>query len=298
MYGAASPRHPLFMSEHTTHTQSIKRLERSSSDRIVAGVAGGLGRYFDLNPNFFRLGFVVLTLLGGAGILVYLAALLVVPEEGKEHSIAAEAIAGRRERPWPLIGLGLAGVALAVLLSRATIWPSAGIGWVLVLLAGLYILRSSRRTDARPHRLLRWLAALTVAVVVAIAVAAGVTAAWFDVSLGDGVGSRVVAPTSAADLKPTYELGIGDLRVDLSNVGPVISETHVLAKVGIGELRIVVPRGVSVSANATAKAGEVYVLGRHDDGRHAKATTGTSSGELVIEARVGAGRIDIVRAES
>ena len=71
------------MSEHITHTASIKRLERSSSDRMVSGVAGGLGRYFDLNPGVFRLGFVVLTLLGGAGILVYLTAVLVMPERGR-----------------------------------------------------------------------------------------------------------------------------------------------------------------------------------------------------------------------
>ena len=43
------------MSEHITHTPSIKRLERSSSDRMIAGVSGGLGRYFDLNPGVFRL---------------------------------------------------------------------------------------------------------------------------------------------------------------------------------------------------------------------------------------------------
>src|ERR671931_672602 len=109
MYGGAPPRHPPAMSEHTTHPQGIKRLERSRSHRMVAGVAGGLGEYFDLNPAFFRLGFVVLTLLGGAGILVYLAALLVMPDEGKETSIAEAAIAGRRERPWPFIRLALAG---------------------------------------------------------------------------------------------------------------------------------------------------------------------------------------------
>ncbi len=145
MYTAVSLRHPRGMSEHITHTQSSKRLERSSSSRVIAGVSGGLGRYFDLNPTFFRVGFVVLTLLGGAGILIYLAAVLVVPDEGKEQSIAEEALAHRRERPWPLVGLGLAGVALAVLLSQATIWPAAGFGWVLVLLAGLAILWSSRR---------------------------------------------------------------------------------------------------------------------------------------------------------
>ena len=284
------------MSEQTTHTPSIKRLERSRSHRILGGVAGGLGEYFDLNPAFFRLGFVVLTLLGGAGILVYLAALLVIPDEGREDSIAAAAVEGRRERPWPFIGLGLAGVALAVLLTRATIWPSAGIGWVLILLAGLFIIRSSTRENKRPHRLLLWLVGVLVALVVAAAAAAAGTAAWFDVSLGDGVGSRNVAPQSAADLKPTYELGIGDLRLDLSDIGPVTAQTHVLAKVGLGELRIVVPRDLSVTATASAKAGDVYVFGRHDDGRHAKATAG-SDGKLTIDAKVGAGRIDIVRSD-
>jgi phage shock protein PspC (stress-responsive transcriptional regulator) len=296
MVAGAAPRHSRDMSEHTTHTQSIKRLERSSSDRIIAGVAGGLGRYFDLNPAFFRLGFVVLTLLGGAGILVYLAALLVVPDEGKEQSIAAEAVAGRRERPWPLVGLALAGVALAVLLTRASVWPGAGIGWVLILLAGLYILRSSRSGAPRLRLLVRGLTAFMVTVVVAVAIAVGVAAAWFDVSLGDGIGAREVAPTSTADLQSKYELGIGNLRLDLANVKPVRAQTHVLATVGIGHLRIVVPRGVPVAATARAKAGEVYVLGRHDDGRDAKASVG--SGELVIEAKVGAGRIDIVRSAS
>jgi phage shock protein PspC (stress-responsive transcriptional regulator) len=295
MYMAPSSRHPPSMIEHTTHTHSIRRLERTSSHRIVGGVAGGLGEYFDLNPAFFRLGFVVLTLLGGAGILVYLAALLVIPAEGKEQSIAAAAVEGRREQPWPFIGLGLAGVALAVLVTRARIWPSAGIGWVLILLAGLFILRSSTRENARPHRLLKWLAGIAVALVLAATVAVGVTAAWFDVSLGDGVGSRVEAPTSTAQLKPSYETGIGNLKLDLSDVGPITTRTHVLVKAGLGEVRVIVPRGVKVDATATAKVGDVYVFGQHDDGAHAKAST-VAGGTLVIDAKVGAGRIDIVRS--
>ncbi len=60
---------------------------------------------------------------------------------------------------------------------------------------------------------------------------------------------------------------------------------------------IIVPRTVSVTASARAKAGEVYVLSRHDDGRNAEVTTG-SGGLLVIDAKVGAGRIDIVRADT
>ena len=55
MYAGPPARHSRHMSEHTTHTPQIKRLERTSSDRMVAGVSGGLGRYFDLNPAVFRL---------------------------------------------------------------------------------------------------------------------------------------------------------------------------------------------------------------------------------------------------
>ena len=58
------------MSEHTTHIPETRRLERSHSDRMLAGVSGGLARYFEIHPAIFRVGFVVLTLLGGAGLLI------------------------------------------------------------------------------------------------------------------------------------------------------------------------------------------------------------------------------------
>jgi phage shock protein C len=61
----------------TTHP---RRLHRSTSDRVVAGVAGGLGEYFSVDPVLFRAGFAVATILsGGAAALVYLAIVLVRP---------------------------------------------------------------------------------------------------------------------------------------------------------------------------------------------------------------------------
>ena len=109
---------------NTSHTRPRSSASSAdSSDSLIAGVSGGLGRYFELNPAVFRLGFVVLTLLGGAGILVYLAAVLVIPREGSEQSIAAQVLAERRDRPWPVVGLGLAGVALLLLLSRGESLP-------------------------------------------------------------------------------------------------------------------------------------------------------------------------------
>jgi len=284
------------MSEHITHTQGIKRLERSSTDRLLAGVSGGLGRYFDLNPAVFRIGFVVLTLLGGAGILAYLAAVLVIPEEGAERSIAERVLAERRTRPWPLVGLGLVAAAILVLLSRGALWPVGGFGWVLVLLAGLAILWTydASRGDARSRRLIAVLLSLVV-VFFAIMVAALVTAfAWFNVSLSDGVGNRTYAPATSSDVKRTYSLGVGDLRVDLSNLSTTTSK-RVHAKLGVGELHVIVPRDAQVTVDAHAKVGDVHVLDQQESGRNVTVQTG-QGGALTIVANVGAGAIDGVRA--
>jgi phage shock protein PspC (stress-responsive transcriptional regulator) len=277
------------MNTHSTHIPQVKRLERTLSPRIIAGVCGGLGRYFGLSPAVFRLGLIVLTLLGGAGILVYLAAVLVIPEEGADQSFAERVLSERRDRPWPLIGLGLAGVAIAVLLAQA----AAGAGWVLVLIAGLIVLWMSRREKKRRSLVVAVLAVIAV-LVAAAATATVVAFAWFNVSLGDGVGDRVYNPTSITEVQKKYEVGVGSMRVDLSRIGPVTKETHIKASVGIGELRIIVPRNAAVSVNARAKVGELFVLQRHDDGKNAAVRVG--QGPLVIDAKVGAGRIDVVRA--
>jgi phage shock protein C len=56
-----------------------RRLTRTSRDRIIGGVGGGIGRYFGIDPTLVRIGFVALALLGGTGLIVYAAALLLVP---------------------------------------------------------------------------------------------------------------------------------------------------------------------------------------------------------------------------
>jgi len=275
------------MSEHITY-QPIKRLERSSESRIIAGVCGGLGRYFDLNPAVFRLGLVVLTVLGGAGILVYVAAVLVLPAEGREDSIAAEILANRRDHPGRLIGLALVAAALFVLLSRAAYWPAAGAGWVLVLLAGLLVLWGGRHGRGIALGLAGLLAVLCVAAVVAVVSAF----AWFNVSLGDGIGDRSYTPAAASDVRQVYDLGIGDLHVDLSNV-TAARPLHVRVKLGIGHLVVIVPPNIGVLVVARANAGDVNVFSQHEGGRHAAITTG--NGNLEIDASVGAGRIDVTR---
>lgn len=59
-----------------------KRLTRSKSDRMVAGVASGIAQYLSVDPVVVRILFVALALFGGGGIILYLVCWLLMPEEG------------------------------------------------------------------------------------------------------------------------------------------------------------------------------------------------------------------------
>jgi phage shock protein PspC (stress-responsive transcriptional regulator)/predicted membrane protein len=300
------------MSEHVSEQSTVRRLERSRSDRMLAGVCGGLAGYFQISPVFYRVGFVVLTLLGGAGVLIYAAAALVIPEEGKPDSIAAEILRSRRERPWPLIGLGLVAVAGAVLLSRATLWPRGDAAWVLILVAGAVILWTQRRSKqpelaasqttgvapARDRRRLgRPIAIAASALLVAVLVLAAVIATVFHVDVRNGIGERIYVPAAAADVHRHYRLGIGDLRLDLSGVEFPPGDTEVDLRVGIGRLVVTVPQDVALRVEASAQAGATRVLGRHDDGRNAGVkVTGTGRRLLVLNAKVGLGDVQVKRS--
>lgn len=69
-----------------------KRLYRSRSNRVVAGVAGGLGEAFNIDPVIVRLVFVVLGLMNGFGVLLYLAMWLLVPNENSTVVDAREQV--------------------------------------------------------------------------------------------------------------------------------------------------------------------------------------------------------------
>jgi phage shock protein C len=72
---------PLAARQPVLMTTETLRLTRSSDDKMLGGVAGGLGAYFGVDPVLFRVGFAVATLLSGVGALAYLAMLLAVPRD-------------------------------------------------------------------------------------------------------------------------------------------------------------------------------------------------------------------------
>ncbi|MFH1450659.1 MAG: PspC domain-containing protein [archaeon] len=61
--------------------KKIKKLYRSKTDRKIAGVCGGLAEYFEVDPTLVRLLWVVFTLCGGAGLLAYIIAWIIIPEK-------------------------------------------------------------------------------------------------------------------------------------------------------------------------------------------------------------------------
>jgi phage shock protein C len=66
---------------NSSPTSRPSHLTRSTTDKKIAGVSGGLAAYFGLDPLLIRIGFVVTTLFSGAGLLAYLAMLVLVPAD-------------------------------------------------------------------------------------------------------------------------------------------------------------------------------------------------------------------------
>jgi phage shock protein PspC (stress-responsive transcriptional regulator) len=93
------------MSATTADTQSTTandhreagRLSRSADDRMLAGVAGGIARYLNADVTLVRIAFAALTLMSGAGAVLYAAAWLLIPADGEDESVAAAWLASRRD---------------------------------------------------------------------------------------------------------------------------------------------------------------------------------------------------------
>ena len=123
--------------------RDLSRLRRSSTDRHVAGVAGGLGRHLDVDPVILRVAFVVLAFFGGAGLLLYAAGWLFVPRDDTgEATIALDA----RNRNVVLV---LVGVVAALALLGDVAGGDWWFPWPLVLLGLFVAWLLSRRDDRR-----------------------------------------------------------------------------------------------------------------------------------------------------
>lgn len=62
----------------------MKRLYRSTHDRMLCGVCGGIAEYFQLDPTLVRLGWALFSILGGSGVLAYIVAAIIIPNDPVE----------------------------------------------------------------------------------------------------------------------------------------------------------------------------------------------------------------------
>jgi phage shock protein PspC (stress-responsive transcriptional regulator) len=82
----------------STTINEARQLRRSTNDRMLAGVAGGIAHYLRADVTLVRVVVAVLALCTGVGAVLYLAAWLLLPEDGKAQSIAGAWIAERQKQ--------------------------------------------------------------------------------------------------------------------------------------------------------------------------------------------------------
>ena len=114
---------------------SRSRLERSRSDRLLGGVAGGIGRHIGVNSNIVRAAFIGLSFALGFGVIVYLLTWLLAPLEQATADVERPARRMRMPTRNQMLGLGLVAAGLLVLLWISGLWFGGDLGWPVVLAA-------------------------------------------------------------------------------------------------------------------------------------------------------------------
>jgi len=276
-----------------------RRLLRSSSDRVLAGVAGGLGRYFDIDPVVFRIGFAVSILFGGFGILAYLLLAIFVPTDGDPDKAQRF---GRRLQTmglWRALGLAVVAVLLfmALLALAGAAAFAVGLGWgvtvaVVIIAIGALVALAAFRGGAR------WL----IPPAVALAIGGGVAAAS-DLDLRGGIGEREYHPVSVNSIPADgYRLGVGRLVVDLRDLHWGKDRVVPLkVSLGMGQVNVFVPRRVCVAGSTHAGIGESEVAGERNDGFDVDHTAGAGSRgapRLEVDASIDVGQLRVINSDT
>jgi hypothetical protein len=144
---------------------------------------------------------------------------------------------------------------------------------------------------------LRGIAVGFASLVALLVIALAIFVAVFDVHPGRGIGTETYVVTSVDGLQDDYRVGIGSLELDLSRLELPPGRTRVEASVDVGDLHVIIPRGVALNGYGEARAGHVNLLGKEDDGWNADVDL-PRSGERVLDlvAHVGAGNLRVERA--
>lgn len=123
----------------------IRRVRRSRQDRVIGGVCGGLGRYLGVDPVLLRIAAVALALSGGLGVLAYIIAWIVIPEDNGDEPVRVEPFTNRHGLA-VVVGAALVAVGGLLLVQQLVPWFSAAFFWPIVVVAvGVLVLVSARR---------------------------------------------------------------------------------------------------------------------------------------------------------
>jgi phage shock protein PspC (stress-responsive transcriptional regulator) len=271
-------------------------LRRSRTDKVIGGVSGGLAEYSGIDPLLWRVGFVALA-VAGPGIPVYLLLWVFMPAEHRSGEPRPARPVGPRS---PVPGLTLAAllivVGLLAGLTALTGWdagPRVFLGSAL-LVVGLGLVAAAF-SGGRPAR--GGLIALGSVLAVGLLVS---TADWRDV---EGVGDRTYTPDTPGEVRPVYDLGVGDVTLDLGDValrdldGPITTRVDA----GVGDVAIRVPASADVRVTVHSGVGEIDVLDLDSDGGFSRGTgsaawSGDDDPEIVLTVNAGLGDVEVSRA--
>jgi phage shock protein PspC (stress-responsive transcriptional regulator) len=276
-----------------------RRLLRSSSDRVLVGVAGGLGRYFGVDPVIFRIGFGLSVFFGGLGALAYLLLAVFVPTDGDPDR--AQRFGRRLQGLGFWRGLGMAAIAVLIVMGLFALAGGAAfavaLGWgvpvaIGIMAIGALLVLAAFRGGAR------WL----IPPAVALVIGAGAAAAS-DLDFRGGIGERTYQPLTAKSIPSDgYRLGVGRLSVDLRDIDWSRQRVlHLDVKLGAGQAEVFVPAGVCVTGSTHVGAGESQVAGEINEGADVNDSPAAGSSavpRLEIDANVDIGQLRVVNSDT
>ena len=129
-----------------------KRLYLSSSDKVIAGVCGGIGEYFEIDPVLVRIITVILFFATGFGVLAYIIGWIVIPKRIEGDQPAREYSYSAWHKYLP--GLILIGIGAVLLVREFLYWFDFSEIWPLMLILaglGLILIRGTRKNNSQVH---------------------------------------------------------------------------------------------------------------------------------------------------
>jgi len=248
----------------TAEQPGPRRLYRSRSDRVIGGVCAGIAKYFAIDPVIVRVAAVALIFLGGAGIVAYIAALLLIPNEGEGGAPPEPP-----RRAVAVVGTILLVCAIAVALPFHGWW---GGGWSLaplglIAIAGLLVWRlaTGERPQGDAGAVLRAMG-LGVALLIACSLLA-FGSAWAAAAGGNGVVAGVVIAAGVALIAAAF-MGIERARWMI-----------------LPALAVALPAGLVAAANIDVKGGYGDKTYRPASVDAVRDTYRLGAGKLVVDLR-------------